>query len=71
MIPCDTIKSFEKLKEHKRLISMSISNPEEAKAELLKIKGYIVLYPSRFLEFEDLTPPLLTKEKLMPTSLWI
>jgi hypothetical protein len=50
---------------------MSISNSDEARAQLLNIKGYIVLYPSHFLESEDLTPPLLTKEKFLPTSLWI
>ena len=49
---------------------MSISNPEEAKSQLLNIKGYIVLYPSGFLECENLLPSLFTKERVLPVSLW-
>ena len=70
MIPCDRIKTFEQLKEHKRLVSISIRDPEAAKVQLINIKGYIVLYPSGFLEYEDLLPGLLTKERVLPTSLW-
>jgi hypothetical protein len=49
---------------------MSISNPEEAKYQLSNIKGYIVLYPSGFLEYENLLPSLFTKERVLPNSVW-
>lgn len=69
-IPCDYVSNFQQLKEYQKQSCMSQKNVTEAKLELAKIKGYIVLYPYRFLCFEDLTPQLGTKEKLMPSCLF-
>ncbi len=71
MIPCDSISTFEKLKENKRKIAMHASDTAKAREELNRIKGYIVLYPNLFLCDEDLKPPLLAKEKFLPTSTFV
>ncbi|RNA10079.1 phospholipase D2 isoform X1 [Brachionus plicatilis] len=69
-IPCDYVSNFQQLKEYQKQSCLNQKNQTEAKLELSKIKGYIVLYPYRFLCFEDLTPQLGTKEKLVPSSLF-
>jgi len=70
VVPCDMVSSFDQLKEYQKQPCLSQTNLVEAQNELNKIKGYVVLYPNRFLCNEDLTPPLGTKEKLLPTILW-
>ena len=70
VIPCDHVHNFEQLKEYQKGKYLSKTNQVEAKSELLKTKGYIVLYPKKFLCFEKLTPSIGTKEKLLPTTLW-
>ncbi|CAF0944765.1 unnamed protein product, partial [Brachionus calyciflorus] len=69
-VPCDYVSNFQQLKEYQKQSCLNQKNQIEAKIELAKIKGYIVLYPFRFLCFEDLTPQLGTKEQLMPASLF-
>jgi hypothetical protein len=64
------VNNFEQLKDYQKQTSLSQTSPNDARRELGKIKGYLVLYPSRFLYHQDLTPPLGTKEKLLPTTLW-
>ena len=70
VIPCDYVSTFEQLKDYNKLLGLNRTDVDKAKHELNKIKGYIVLYPNRFLRQQDLTPPLGTKEKLMPAKLW-
>lgn len=70
VIPCDHVQNFEQLKEYQKQKCLNQQNPSEAKIELSKTKGYIVLYPKKFLCFEKLTPSIGTKENLLPTSLW-
>jgi phospholipase D1/2 len=70
VIPCDSIFTFNKLKELKQKTPMHISEPDKAREELNKVKGYIVLYPNLFLCNEYLKPSMLAKEKLLPSSLW-
>jgi arylamine N-acetyltransferase len=66
------VQNFEQLREYQKLNCFNrINTDEETKKQLNKIKGYIVLYPKRFLCFENLTPPMGSKEKLLPTNLWI
>jgi len=70
VIPCDYVSNFEQLREYQKLACLNQTDTNKAREELKKIKGYIVLYPNRFLAHQDLTPPLGTKEKLLPNSLW-
>jgi phospholipase D1/2 len=69
-IPCDYVSNFEELKAYNKTPGLNSTDTSKARAELNKIKGFIVLYPNRFLSRQDLTPPLGTKEKLLPTRLW-
>jgi phosphatidylserine/phosphatidylglycerophosphate/cardiolipin synthase-like enzyme len=70
VIPCDRVHTFEQLKEYQKVKWLNKDNQAEAKCELGQIKGFIVLYPKKFLCFEKLTPSIGTKEKLLPTTLW-
>ena len=70
VIPCDRVQNFEQLKEYQKVKSLSQTNQIEAKSELVLVKGFIVLYPKRFLCFEKLTPSIGTKENLLPITLW-
>lgn len=70
VIPSDLVSNFQQLKEYQRMSCLSQTSVTEARLELSKIRGYLVLYPTRFLCFEDLLPPLGSKEKLLPSSLF-
>ena len=72
-MPCDYVQNFEQLREYQKTCSFNrIKNDdEETRKQLNKIKGYVVLYPKSFLCFEKLTPPIGSKEKLLPINLWI
>jgi phospholipase D1/2 len=72
VIPSDYINTFSQLKEYQKASVNRLSNTNEieARKELSKIKGFIVLYPFRFLCNEDLTPPIGSKEILLPTALF-
>ena len=70
VIPCDHVQTFEQLKEYQKSSCLNQTNALEAKLQLAKTKGYIVLYPKKFLCFEKLTPSIGTKEKLLPMTLW-
>jgi hypothetical protein len=69
-VPCDYVSNFTQLKEYQKMSCLSQTSVTEARLELAKVKGYLVLYPMRFLCKEDLTPPLGSKEKLLPSVLW-
>jgi phospholipase D1/2 len=70
VIPCDYVSNFEQLREYQKLACLNQTDTAKAREELKRVKGYVVLYPNRFLVHQDLTPPLGTKEKLLPTILW-
>lgn len=70
VIPCDYVSTFDQLKEYNKLMGLNQTDIQKARSEMSKIKGYIVLYPYRFLNKQDLTPPLGAKEYLLPSRLW-
>jgi phospholipase D1/2 len=49
---------------------MARVNPEEARHQLKKVKGHLVLLPLQFLAAENLSPAAGTKEALAPTVIW-
>lgn len=70
VIPCDYVSNFEQLKEYQKTKCLNQTDALKAKAEISKVRGFLVIYPSQFLSKQDLTPPLGTKENLLPKSLW-
>lgn len=70
VIPCDYVRNFEQLRECQKTVGLIQTDVNKAREELRKVKGYLVIYPYRFLANQDLTPPLGTKEKLLPNILW-
>jgi len=50
IIPCDDVWNFDDLENFKQIKGMADYFPQEAKEELKKIQGHIVLYPRLFLK---------------------
>lgn len=69
-IPTDAVDSFATMKKYQETPSLSKTDPQKAIAALDRAQGYIVDLPLLFLAKENLAPNLITKEGIMPTSLW-
>ncbi|XP_037086463.1 phospholipase D2-like isoform X5 [Pollicipes pollicipes] len=69
-IPTDSVKSFAQLQTFQAEVPLVLSYPSRAKEMLKDIRGHLVDLPLEFLESEDLTPDLGTKEALVPTYMW-
>jgi len=61
-IPTDTVRSLSDLNTYKNLKRLAVEDPGEARARLRGVRGYLVQLPLRFLEKEDLRPPVGSSE---------
>ncbi|XP_064083697.1 phospholipase D1-like isoform X4 [Macrobrachium nipponense] len=68
--PCDSAKTFEDVNRLRNSASMADLNPSEALRKLKDVKGHLVEFPLRFLEYEVLKPGVGTKEYLLPMGTW-
>jgi hypothetical protein len=69
-IPTDDVRTLHELHEYQQRPVMARVDPDEARRQLRKVKGYLVLLPLQFLVSENLTPAAGTKEALAPTVIW-
>lgn len=71
-IPTDRVHSFAELKKYQEEHRESLwhKDPALANRKIDLIQGYLVDMPLDFLCNEVLTPRIVTKEGMMPTSLW-
>jgi phospholipase D1/2 len=69
-IPTDEVRTLHELREYQLRPVMARVNPDEARRQLKKVKGHLVLLPLQFLAGENLTPAAGTKEALAPTVIW-
>jgi len=69
-IPDDKIQSFASFDEYTRKEKMAEVDPKQARQELTKVKGYLVLLPLNFLDHESSIIPAIGRESFLPTSLW-
>ncbi|XP_055697151.1 phospholipase D2 [Phlebotomus papatasi] len=69
-IPTDAVTTISGLKKYVEEPSLAKLDPGSALKELQRIQGYLVDLPLKFLEDEILTPPTVSKEGLIPTSVW-
>ncbi|CAG0903669.1 unnamed protein product [Darwinula stevensoni] len=71
VIPTDKARNFRDLEELSEEIPLLVRDPDYALRLLEDIQGHLVLFPLRFLEEENLDPPVITPEGLLPTEVWI
>uniref|UniRef100_A0A1L8DQ51 Phospholipase n=1 Tax=Nyssomyia neivai TaxID=330878 RepID=A0A1L8DQ51_9DIPT len=69
-IPTDAVTTITGLKKYVEEASMAKVDPGAALKEIQRVQGYLVDLPLKFLEDEILTPPTVSKEGLIPTSVW-
>lgn len=50
---------------------MAETEPEQARKELKKVQGQIVLLPLHFMENESSIIPTMGKEMFLPVDVWI
>lgn len=63
--------SFAELNQHTSEKTMAETEPEQARKELKKIQGQIVLLPLHFMENESSIIPTMGKEMFLPVDVWI
>jgi len=68
--PTDTVKTLKDLQEYTAKIPQSEFDRYGAKQALKGVKGNLVLLPLYFLSDENLLPPYLSKEWLVPAETW-
>ncbi|XP_074839079.1 phospholipase D2 isoform X2 [Carettochelys insculpta] len=69
-LPSNAVCSRRALREYTAVPSLACVSPELARRRLAQVRGHLVHFPLRFMEEEDLLPPLSCKEGMMPTEVW-
>ncbi|XP_061176549.1 phospholipase D1-like [Saccostrea echinata] len=70
-IPSDLVLSFAELNQLSSEKTLAETDPEQARNELKKIQGHIVLLPLHFMEHESSLIPSVGKEMFLPVDVWI
>nr|XP_022292267.1 phospholipase D1-like isoform X3 [Crassostrea virginica] len=70
-IPSDLVLSFSELNQNTSEKTMAETDPDQARNELKKVKGHIVLLPLHFMENESSIIPAMGKEMFLPVDVWI
>ncbi|BHF74268.1 hypothetical protein SprV_0401735300 [Sparganum proliferum] len=70
-LPSDNLHTFEEVREA-RTVEPMYMGPEASKAaEMLKeVRGHLVHYPEDFLLDEEISPPVGSKENVIPEIIW-
>ncbi|VDN10736.1 unnamed protein product [Dibothriocephalus latus] len=70
-LPTDKLHTIEQVKEARLNVPMYLGPEASRAAEMVKeIRGHLVHYPEDFLLDEDLSPPLGSKENVIPEIIW-
>lgn len=69
-LPCDKANTMRELKEYSYVGRLCDTDPEQAAEELKAVRGLLVHFPLKYLNAENLLPPLGTKEGMAPVGLW-
>uniref|UniRef100_A0A8D0HBB4 Phospholipase n=1 Tax=Sphenodon punctatus TaxID=8508 RepID=A0A8D0HBB4_SPHPU len=69
-LPSDQVNNLVQLRDF--IVKPKLANEDPAKAaeELKKIHGFLVQFPFRFLDEENLLPSVGTKESMVPMEVW-
>lgn len=69
-LPSDSIRNLRELQEHVNVVALAQSDPEKAAEELHAVRGILVHFPLHFLCEENLLPPAVSKEGMVPLDVW-
>ena len=69
-VPTDKVTNMEKCHEYEQRTPLAEFDRGAANRILKGVKGKLVLLPLRFLEDENLAPPVFAKEGLVPSMTW-
>ncbi|XP_067322146.1 phospholipase D1 [Anolis sagrei] len=69
-LPSDQVTNLAQLREFITIPKLACENPSKAAEELKKIRGFLVQFPFRFLDEENLLPSVGTKESMVPMETW-
>nr|XP_060622649.1 phospholipase D1-like [Anolis sagrei ordinatus] len=69
-LPSDQVTNLAQLREFITIPKLACENPAKAAEELKKIRGFLVQFPFRFLDEENLLPSVGTKESMVPMETW-
>ncbi|KAF4073289.1 hypothetical protein AMELA_G00257260 [Ameiurus melas] len=69
-LPSDSIHNLRELQEHVSTVALAQSDPETAAEEVRAIRGILVYFPLHFLCEENLLPPAVSKEGMVPLDVW-
>lgn len=64
------MNNLAQLREFITKPKLACDNPVKATEELKKIHGFLVQFPFRFLDEENLLPSVGTKESMVPMETW-
>jgi len=71
VIPTNSIPTLKASKELQTKVRPLVETfGRDVKNKLDNIRGHLVLFPTQYLEDEDLQPATLAKEGLVPQDLW-
>ncbi|XP_048362891.1 phospholipase D1 [Sphaerodactylus townsendi] len=69
-LPSDQVNNLAQLRDFIAKPKLANENPAKATEELKKIHGFLVQFPFRFLDEENLLPSVGTKESMVPMETW-
>ncbi|KAJ6660957.1 hypothetical protein lerEdw1_016977 [Lerista edwardsae] len=69
-LPSDQVNNLTHLRDFIAKPKLACENPAKAAEELKKIHGFLVQFPFRFLDEENLLPSVGTKESMVPMETW-
>lgn len=69
-LPSSDVRSILELEGYLAKPGLDKDDPEKAKEELKKIRGFLVQFPLQFLIEQNLLPPIGSKEAMVPMEVW-
>ncbi|XP_064408967.1 phospholipase D2 [Latimeria chalumnae] len=69
-LPCDWAQNIQASQEYAGKEKLATGSSEQARAELARVRGHLVHFPHHFLREEALSPPLSSKEGMVPVAVW-
>ncbi|GAU91128.1 hypothetical protein RvY_03443 [Ramazzottius varieornatus] len=70
-LPTNKVLTFQQVEENLKTAKLAETDPEQAKARLKELRGYVVSYPTEFLRDEDLKPKISQGVGLLPENNWV
>lgn len=69
-LPSSDVRSILELEGYLAKPGLDKDDPDKAKEELKKIRGFLVQFPLQFLSEQNLLPPIGSKEAMVPMEVW-